>query len=125
MRDEIDSATYNRASSSAAANAGPSRAGGGRTMGPTMPSAADRVLAREAADEAHATEREYQRKRDRKEAKERLEDVVGPKEVGRAGMLEKKKAQREADKAFREKGDDGFDVDEGTLMGGGDSFQAQ
>ena len=83
------------------------------------------MLAREAADEARVADREYQRKRDRKEAKERLEDVVGPKEVGRAGMLEKKKAQREADKAFRERGDDGFDVDEGTLMGGGDSFQAQ
>ena len=90
-----------------------------------MPSSSDRMLAREAADEARVADREYQRKRDRKEAKERLEDVVGPKEVGRAGMLEKKKAQREADKAFRERGDDGFDVDEGTLMGGGDSFQAQ
>ena len=94
-------------------------------MGPTMPSAADRVLAREAADEARSADRDIQRKRDRREAKERIEDAVGPKELGRAGMLEKKKVQREADRAFRERGDDGFDVDEGTLMGGGDSFQAQ
>ena len=90
-----------------------------------MPGTSDRILAKETADEYRAAERDYQRKREKKEAKERLEDIVGPKEPGRAGMLEKKKAQREADRAFREKGDDGFDVDESTLMGGGDSFQAQ
>ena len=38
-------------------------------------------------------------------------------------MLEKKRARREADKAFREKGDDGFEADETTLMGSGGSFQ--
>ncbi|KAI0714715.1 hypothetical protein C8Q76DRAFT_727791 [Earliella scabrosa] len=120
-REEIDSATYNRPSQSVSGS-GPS---GGRVLGPAMPTAADRVLAKETADEYHAAERDYKRKREKKEAKERLEDIVGPKEVGRAGMLEKKKAQREADRAFREKGDDGFDVDDSTLMGGGDSFQAQ
>ncbi|KAH9914648.1 uncharacterized protein BXZ73DRAFT_106543 [Epithele typhae] len=82
-------------------------------------------VCREEADEMHAVERDFNRKRERKEAKERVEDMVGPKEVGRAGMLEKKKAQRESDKAFREKGDDGLAVDDSTLMGGGDSFQAQ
>ena len=90
-----------------------------------MPSTADRTLARESAAEERDAERKHERRRERKEAQERVEDMVGPKEVGRAGMLEKKKAQREADKAFRERGDDGFDVDESTLMGGGDSFQAQ
>lgn len=90
-----------------------------------MPSASDRILAKEAEEDNRASERQYQKKRDRKEAKERVEDMVGPKEVGRAGMLEKKKGQREADRAFREKGDDGLDVDDSTLMGGGDSFQAQ
>ena len=121
-REEIDSATYGRSQPSGSSSSGPSS---GRVMGPTMPSAADRTLARETADEYRAADREYQRKRERKEAKERIEDMVGPKELGRAGQLEKKKAQREADRAFREKGDDGFDVDESTLMGGGDSFQAQ
>ena len=43
--------------------------------------------------------------------------------LGKEGMLEKKRARREADRAFREKGDDGFDADESTLMGGGDSFK--
>ena len=39
-------------------------------------------------------------------------------------MLEKKRARREGDRAFREKGDDGFvEADEKTLLGGGDSFR--
>jgi len=49
--------------------------------------------------------------------------MVGPKEVGREGMLEKKRVQREGDRAFREKGDEGLELDESTLMGGGDSFK--
>ena len=68
---------------------------------------------------------ENQRKRARVEALERVEDVVGPKEIGREGMLEKKRAQREADRASRDKGDDGFEADERTLLGGGDSFKEQ
>ncbi|KAG2358860.1 hypothetical protein BDR07DRAFT_1488860 [Suillus spraguei] len=35
-----------------------------------------------------------------------IEDTVGPREVGKEGMLEKKRARREADRSFREKGDD-------------------
>lgn len=49
--------------------------------------------------------------------------MVGPKEVGREGMLEKKRVKREGDREFREKGDDGFEADEKTLLGGGDSFR--
>ncbi|KAI1790974.1 hypothetical protein LXA43DRAFT_458102 [Ganoderma leucocontextum] len=116
-REEIDGATYGRAQPSGSSS-------GGRVLGPTMPSASDRTLVKETEEEHRAAERDYRRKRD-KEAKERVEDMVGPKEMGRAGQLEKKKAQREANKAFREKGDDGLDVDDSTLMGGGDSFQAQ
>ena len=92
-------------------------------QGPTLPSQSDLTMAREDAEAKHLTERDLKRKRDRKEVKERLEDVVGPKEVGREGMLEKKRARREADRGYREKGDDGFDMDDSTLMGGGDSFQ--
>jgi hypothetical protein len=40
-------------------------------------------------------------------------------------MLEKKRERRESDRAFRERGDKGLEIDEGTLMGGGDSFRAQ
>lgn len=113
-RDEVGAATHNRASGSGSS---------GRLQGPTLPTAADLTLAREAADEHRSSERDYQRKRDRKEAKERLEEMVGPKPVGREGMLEKKRAQRENDRAFRERGDEGLELDESTLMGGGSSFK--
>jgi hypothetical protein len=94
-------------------------------QGPTLPSHVDHILAREAAEEQAAAEREYQRKRDKAEARERIEDVVGPREVGRERMLEKKRERRESDRTFRERGDEGLEMDEGTLMGGGDSFKAQ
>lgn len=97
-----------------------------RVVGPTMPTAEDRVLMREAFDEERVAERAYQRKRARQEDKERVEDMVGPKEQGREGALEKKRARREADRSSRDAKDDAFgDFDESTLMGGGDSFQAR
>ena len=122
-RTEVGAATYgvdNRPP--------PTTSGNGsvkRVLGPTLPPQADRILAREDAEEKAAAEREYQRKRDKAETRERVEDMVGPREVGRERMLEKKRERREGDRAFRERGDEGLDVDEGTLMGGGDSFKAQ
>ncbi|EGN93703.1 hypothetical protein SERLA73DRAFT_189439 [Serpula lacrymans var. lacrymans S7.3] len=120
VREEVGSATYGRDLKSQATS---SSKGANRVHGPTLPSASDLVLAREAASEYQAAERDYKRKRDRTEAKERVEDMVGPKPVGREAMLEKKRARRENDKNFREKGDDGFEADESTLLGGGDSFR--
>lgn len=80
----------------------------------------------EAQEEARSAERSYERKRAREEDKGRIEDLVGPKESGREGMLEKKKMRREADQSSRNAKDDAFiDIDESTLMGGGDSFQAR
>ena len=70
--------------------------------------------------EHQASERDPKRKRARADIKERLEDVVGPKEVGLEGMLAKKRARRESDRAFLETGDDGYEVNES--LGGGDSF---
>jgi hypothetical protein len=96
-----------------------------RVQGPTLPTHTDRILSQEAAEEQAAAEREYQRKRDKAGAREHLEDMVGPREVGRERMLEKKREQRESDRAFRERGDEGLEMDEGTLMGGGDSFKAR
>jgi hypothetical protein len=91
-----------------------------------MPSAHDRALAQEEAEEYPAAERAYKRKRDKMENKERVEDMVGPKDIGRAGQLEAKRAKREADKAFRDRREDaGLELDESTLMGGGDDFKAQ
>jgi hypothetical protein len=80
-------------------------------------------MAREAAKDDYEQERKNKRKRDKLEARDRVEDMVGPKEVGREGMLEKKRARREGDRDFREKGDDGLAVDEGTLLGSGGSFR--
>jgi len=95
-----------------------------RVLGPTLPSRADRVLAEEEVEERRAAEIHRKRKRERAEDKDRVEDMVGPKEIGKAGLLEKKRVKRENDKAFREKGDDGFvEADDRTLMGGGDSFK--
>ena len=122
-RTEVGAATYG-----ADNRPPPTTSGHGsvkRVLGPTLPPQADRILAREDAEERAAAEREYQRKRDKAEARERIEDMVGPRAVGRERMLEKKRERRDGDRAFREKGDEGLDVDEGTLMGGGDSFKAQ
>jgi hypothetical protein len=90
-----------------------------------MPTASDLTLARELTAEQRDEERAYKRKRDKLEAKERIEDMVGPKPVGREAMLEKKRAKREGDRSFRERGDEGLEVDESTLLGGGDSFRDQ
>lgn len=116
VRREVGESNYGRD-----VRQGPSA---GRRQGPTLPSREDLILAREAAEESQTAERQYKRKRERQEAKERIEDMVGPKEVGREAMLEKKKAKRENDRAFRDRGDDGIvEADESTLMGGGDSFR--
>jgi hypothetical protein len=127
-RDEIHSANYGPSASrdlASSSSSAPRRAVIGPTMGPTLPSASDLTLAREAAAEQEAVDRKNARKRQRAEERERIEDAVGPKPVGREGQLEAKRARREGDKAFRERGDDGFvEADEGTLMGGGDDFRA-
>lgn len=121
-RAEVGAATYR------AGGEPSSRTGDGsnkRVQGPSLPPQADRVLAREAAEEQAAAGRNYQRKRDKAEARDRVEDMVGPREVGRERMLEKKRERREGDRAFREKGDEGLEIDEGTLLGGGNSFKAE
>ncbi|KAF9069336.1 hypothetical protein BDP27DRAFT_1383237 [Rhodocollybia butyracea] len=99
--------------------------GSSRMQGPTLPSAADMQLARELTTETREEERNLKRKREKKEDKDRIEDMVGPREVGREGMLEKKRAKRDSDRTFRDKGDEGLEADESTLMGGGDSFKQQ
>jgi len=121
-REEISAATNVRDHSSQKVPSG-SGSSKGRMLGPIMPSASDLTLAREYANEQQEEERRYRRKQDKTEAKDRVEDMVGPKSVGREAMLEKKQLRRENDRTFRERGDDGFDLDESTTMGGGDSFR--
>ena len=130
-REEVSSATHNRRTSGDDTSLRPhdepsTSLGGsssGRVRGPTLPTSADLVHARELESEYKEEDRKHKRKRDKLEAKERIEDVVGPKEVGKEGMLEKKRVKREQDRAFREKGDDGLEADESTLIGGGDGFR--
>ena len=124
-REEVGAATYGQDPRSLHDDAGPSSRSGGRVQGPSMPPGFDLTLAREQAAEYRDEERTNKRKRDKMETKERIEEMVGPKPVGREGMLEKKKLKRENDRDFREKGDEGLEVDESTLMGGNDSFKAQ
>ncbi|KAJ7922844.1 hypothetical protein B0H13DRAFT_1982006 [Mycena leptocephala] len=120
-REQVGAATYGREGASGASSSSAS----GRIQGPTLPSSSDLVFAREFAQETEQGERSLKRKRDKAEAKERIDDMVGPREVGREGALEKKRARREADRSFRERGDDGFEADESVLLGGGDSFRDQ
>ena len=131
-REEVSSATYKNKHGDATrlydpngpnTNTSVAASSSGRVHGPTLPTPADLVLARELEAENKDEERKHKRKRDKAEAKERIEEMVGPKQVGKEGMLEKKRAKREQDKAFREKGDEGLEVDESTLMGGGDGFK--
>ena len=95
-----------------------------RVIGPSLPSSSgDRQLKRELDEEEAEKDRRANRKRQRVEEKDRIEDMVGPKAVGREAMLEKKRARREGDKSFREKSPGG-EVPDDVLMGG-DSFQAR
>lgn len=98
----------------------------GRIAGPTLPSAADWTEQEEARRELVDHERKNSRKREREEDKERIEDLVGPRETGREGALEKKRLKRESDRQARGEKDDAFvEVGEDALYGGGDSFQAR
>jgi hypothetical protein len=125
-KDEIHSANYGSSGTTRrGTSSGEASRRIGPTMGPALPTSADITLARESAAEFAAVDRKNERKRQRAEERDRVEDMVGPKPVGREGQLEAKRARRESDKAFRERGEDGFqEADEGTLMGGGDDFRA-
>ncbi|KAJ1305951.1 hypothetical protein OPQ81_010668 [Rhizoctonia solani] len=129
-REAVSQATYDL-DAPPTVNEAPKRTQGpslppGRTMGPSLPSGSDLTLQREEAAELARGERRTANKRTR----ERLEDEdggIGPKAVGREGMIEKKRARRENDRAMRDRKEDGgLEVGEDTLMGSGssDSFQA-
>src|SRR5258706_2270615 len=96
-------------------------------QGPLLPGpsglSSDRQYDRELDAELQDRERRASRKRAREEEHERIEDVIGPKSVGREGALEAKRARRENDKAFREaEAEDAFGDD---FLMGGDSFKAR
>jgi hypothetical protein len=90
-----------------------------------MPSASDRQLAKERDEELAAIDRQSARRREQRDHRDRVEEQVGPKEQGREGQLEKRRAQRESNRAAQDAKDEaGMEVSEADLLGGGDSFQA-
>lgn len=114
---------------------GPSLPTAGRTIGPSMPStalsfstsssssnnqtAADRQLALEEARE----ESLKARKAERNKLYGRVEELV-PKTGGREGKMEERRATNAENRMYREKdASAGIEVDEATLMGGGNDFQ--
>lgn len=96
-----------------------------RIAGPTLPSASDWIELEETRRDLADQERKYSRKREREDDKARIDDLVGPRETGREGMLEKKRLKREGDRQARAEKDDAFvEVGEDALYGG-DSFRAR
>jgi hypothetical protein len=63
------------------------------------------------------------RKAERRSAFERA-DEAAPKQVGKEGKIAEKRASNAVNKEMRDKEVGGLEVDEGTLMGEGSSFQA-
>lgn len=100
--------------------------------GPTLPgqstrfprSTADRQYELEEKEELDRRQNSSARKRARAEEADKLEDILGPREVGREKIQENKRARRETDRAFREKSAEP-ELDQDALMGGGDSFRAR
>jgi hypothetical protein len=127
LRDEVNRATHGVGSSSA----GPSRPIAGpslpsRSIGPTMPittsfsaSHTDRQLALEQQQEDLARERKAERNRAFTRA-----DEMAPKSGGREGKMEERRATNAENRQYRERDmAGGLEVDEGTLMGGGNDFK--
>ena len=91
-------------------------------VGPSKPTLSDRQLAREAEEEAARSDRLAARRAERKSAYERAEELV-PRAVGREGKMAERRAANEENKKMREK-DTEVELDEGTLMGDSNPFQA-
>ena len=101
----------------------------GEDIGPTLPpsllpsqpkiSHSDAQLRREEEYEM----RKREKRKDRKEAFERVDELV-PRSIGKEGKMAEKKASNAMNKEMREKDVGGLEVDEGVLMGEEGSFQS-
>lgn len=105
----------------------PSDRQGSTRRGPGIPSLQDLDVQREMNEEDRAdriAQIRLERKADRTQQKARLDELVPRAEAGtRERALEKKKEVNEKMKGFREKSPGGAaEVNDGELMGGGDSF---
>ncbi|ORY34900.1 hypothetical protein BCR39DRAFT_515474 [Naematelia encephala] len=90
-----------------------------RPLGPSLPSASDRQLAIEADVDA----RKAARKAELKDRYQKADEAV-PRERGKEGKMDEKRATNASNKEMREKDVVGLEVDEGTLMGETDGFAA-
>lgn len=92
----------------------------GSQVGPTLPTPADRQLAREEERE----ERRRERKAESRSKYEKANEAV-PRSGGREGKMEEKRATNAQNRQMREKDPTGeLEMDEGTLLGSNDSFAA-
>ncbi|CAD6911481.1 unnamed protein product [Tilletia controversa] len=89
-----------------------------RRSGPAHPS--DAQFDREQVAEQERRARQGERRRENRDVREEM-DELAPKATGREAYHERKREVRSAHRSFadRREGDDGFDVDDGMLMGGG------
>jgi len=122
IRDDVQAETNGRAQLSNENDASRARS---KVQGPSLPSASDMQYVREVADDLKTRSMQASRRHDRTEQRERVDELVGPKESGREGMLEKKRVARESDKSYRDAKDDGaLEFNDNDLLGGSDSFKA-
>ncbi|EDO00536.1 hypothetical protein SS1G_14406 [Sclerotinia sclerotiorum 1980 UF-70] len=95
--------------------------------GPSIPNMEDLELKREMAVEDRLAQRDdirYERRIDRKEQKEALDELVPRAEAGtRERQLEKKKEVNEKMKSFREQSPGAAEVPDTELMGGDDGIE--
>ncbi|WVR08142.1 hypothetical protein IAU60_005188 [Kwoniella sp. DSM 27419] len=99
---------------------GPALPPSSRSLGPSLPSAADRQYALEAEQEA----RRFERKARNKEIYEKADEYV-PKTGGKEGKMEERRATNAENRKFRDKDmAAGLELDEGTLMGDSGGFAA-
>ena len=119
-REAVRTATNGPFPSSSRPVQGPALPASSAAAGPSL---SDRQWEREMEEEKQQRDQRASRKRAREEYNDRVEDAIGPRELGRERLQENKKARRENDRAFRDK-DYEPDIDADALMGG-DSFQAR
>ncbi|XDG06050.1 hypothetical protein ABKA04_005665 [Annulohypoxylon sp. FPYF3050] len=126
-RDEEEEEEEGEESDSYGPTLPPGSSAANAKQGPGIPSLQDLSLRREDAAEERdqrIADLRLERKMDRKQQRERLDDLVPRAEAGtRERMLEKKREVGDKMRAFREKSPDGGggEVGEQELMGGGDS----
>lgn len=104
-------------------NTGARDSGWGGKGASAASSYAERQYEREAAAEAQRRQDAGERRRSNRDARELAEEMA-PRATGRDALIEKRREKNAANREFaNRKEDDGFEMDDSTLLGGGDDFQ--